>query len=309
VGYSPTSKTATSATATSLSAQGKRSVGRFAETRSIKAVRAVFRVLCTATPTLAAHMAYALLAKPPRGPELAWQKQLREKALCWHVPMGRGNIAVYQWGEGPTVLMVHGWGARATHMGKMIEPLVAAGYRVVAFDAPGHGQSFGRSTDPVEFAAAIAAVARRVGPLHTVLAHSFGVAMAQYAQRDWGVQAQAQVCISSFDDCQWFTHAFSKYVGVKPAVMEQAKQMMVKRYRGRLDWNRLSVVDMLRCNSRPTLIIHDQLDGEIPFEHSVALQRAAPHAEFHATSGLGHHKLLGSKDVISRVVGFVQNAI
>ena len=80
--------------------------------------------------------------------------------------------------------MVHGWGARATHMGKMIEPLVAAGFRLVAFDAPAHGESFGGSTDLIEYAAAIKAVARHAGPVHTLLAHSFGVAMALYARRD-----------------------------------------------------------------------------------------------------------------------------
>lgn len=74
-------------------------------------------------------------------------------------------------------------------MGRMVGPLVSAGFKVVAFDAPAHGESSGRTTDLVESASAIAAVAAHTGPLHAVLAHSFGASMALYAQRDWGVQA------------------------------------------------------------------------------------------------------------------------
>lgn len=305
MGYSTSSEVA-AATGVSVNAQhGRRSVGRFRETRGIKAVRASFGVLCRTAPTLAAHLAYALLAAPPRSAERDWQAALREKAQISRLWLGAGEIAVYEWGAGPTVLMVHGWGARATHMGKMIEPLVAAGYRVVAFDAPAHGDSFGRTTDLVQYAAAVKAVARQAGPVHTLLAHSFGVAMALFARRDWGVQARRQVFISSFDHCKWFTEAFGRHVGLTQAVLQRTLQMLEERYPGRLNWDSLSVVEMLRRTPQPTLIIHDREDAEIPFEHSVALLQAAPQARFHATSGLGHHKLLGNTEVIAQVLRFV----
>ena len=37
--------------------------------------------------------------------------------------------------------------------------------------------------------------------------------------------------------------------------------------------------------------------------------QAAPHAQFHATSGLGHHRLLGNAEVIAQVVRFVASAV
>ncbi len=305
MGYSNSGKAAGSASIQIAGAPPRRRIGRFAETRRMRLVRGAFRVLCGVTPGLSAHLAYKLLATPPRSPEKPWQTELREIAVTTRLRMGAQDIAVYEWGSGPTVLMVHGWGARATHMGKMIEPLARAGFRVVAFDAPAHGESFGRSTDLVEFAAAIKAVARHAGPIHTVLAHSFGVAMALFARRDWGVEVKRQVLVSSFTHCKWFTEAFARHVGLQPGVMERAMQMMVDRYQGRLDWDHLSVVEMLRQHDDPTLIIHDREDQEIPFDHSVALLQAAPQARFHATSGLGHHRLLGDAGVIAEVVKFV----
>ena len=282
----------------------RREVGRFAEKPGIKAVRMAFKLLCKVSPTLAAHLTYQLLSRPPRAPERPWQRDLREQAHTTRLAHSSGLLSVYSWGDGPTVLMVHGWGARATHMGKLVKPLVAAGFRVVSFDAPGHGDSSGRTTDLVQFASAVAAVAKFAGPIHTLIAHSFGVAMALYARRDWGVTAERQVLISSFDHCKWFTDAFAGYVGLEPAVMEQARQLMVDRYDGRLDWEQLSVVEMLRRTFEPTLILHDTDDLEIPFQHSLSLLQAAPLAQFHSTSGCGHHRLLGNSGVIERVVRF-----
>lgn len=284
----------------------RRRVGRFAETRGIRVARAGCRVLCRVAPGVAAHLAYALLSKPPRGVEKPWQSALRRRACCSRLAFGGGDLAVYEWGRGPIVLLVHGWGAHALHMGRLIDPLVDAGYRVVAFDAPAHGRSHGRHTDLIEYAAAVAAVAERLGSVHTLVAHSFGASMALFAQRDWGLACSRQIYISSFDHCKWFTEAFAHYLGLQPGVIEQARRMMVERHSGRLDWNGLSVVEMLRRTKQPTLIVHDQDDEEIPFQHSLSLLEAAPHAQFHATRLLGHHRLLGSREVIDRVVGFVQ---
>lgn len=284
----------------------RRSAGRFRETQRIRVLRGAFGKLSAVAPGLTAHLAYGLLARPPRSAEKPWQSELRFKARASRLDFGAGDLAVYEWGDGPTVLMVHGWGARATHMGKMIDPLVTAGFRVIAFDAPAHGESHGKSTDLVQFSAAIAAVARHVGPIHTILAHSFGVAMALYAQRDWGVESKAQILISSFDHCKWFTDAFSAYLGLRPGVMEQARQKMVDRYSGRFNWDQMSVVEMLRRTRQETFLIHDLEDPEIPFKHSIALWvQGAPSARFLATSGLGHHRLLGNPEVIGRVVDFV----
>jgi pimeloyl-ACP methyl ester carboxylesterase len=178
---------------------------------------------------------------------------------------------------------------------------------VVAFDAPAHGQSAGRATDPIEFASAINTVARFAGPVHTLVAHSFGVAMALFARRDWGVQAQRQIFISSFEHCNWFLDAFAQYVGLSAPALSKARQMMVDRYPDRMDWDSLSVVGMLRQAPEPTLILHDTEDEEIPFQHSLAIMQAAPNAQMQTTSGWGHHRLLGSPVVIERVVRFVSN--
>ncbi|MDI1338463.1 alpha/beta hydrolase [Polaromonas sp.] len=281
--------------------------GRFAATRGSSAVRHIYGALCRFVPGLAAHMAYAQLARPPRPALNERHIALRKRARRWRLPVGRNQLAVYEWGKGPTILMVHGWGSHATHMGRMIDPLVDAGFRVVAFDAPAHGKSSGGSTDLVQFANAVSTVGKHVGPLHCVIGHSFGAAMAMYAARDWGVEPGRMVLISSFNHCNWFLQMFAEHVGLTAPVLDRMRQMLSRLYGGRLKWSHMSVLEMARQAGFPMLFVHDEDDQEIPFDHSLAMVTALKDAQFKATSGLGHHRVVRHPEVIKRVVAFASH--
>lgn len=283
-------------------------IGRFSQGRVVKTLRAVFGVLDRVSPPLAARLACRLLTTPHRVAERPWQTAARRHATLGYLLFRGRRLAIYTWGAGPTVLMVHGWGSRATHMAKMIAPLVEAGHRVVAFDAPGHGLSSGYSTDPLEYAAAVAAVAEHVGQVHVLLAHSFGAGAAMWSQRDWGWRAQRQILVGALDNLKWVTEEFGRCVGLSHDVLRRGQGLLASRYGGKLDWDNLSVVDMLWATNKPTLLVHDADDDEIPFAHCMALQRGFPAARLHITDGLGHHRLLGDPGVIERVVDFASAA-
>ncbi len=82
-------------------------------------------------------------------------------------------------GDPPVVYLVHGWGGWRWQLDPFVDPLVDAGFRVVAFDAPSHGGSGPGPEGPgrsniLEFADALAAVVAANGPAHAVVAHSLG---------------------------------------------------------------------------------------------------------------------------------------
>jgi pimeloyl-ACP methyl ester carboxylesterase len=92
----------------------------------------------------------------------------------------RGHRIVGEsWGDGPPVLLVHGWGGRRPHLGVFVKPLVESGHRVIAFDLPSHNESDAGELAPgrttiVECAEAVAAVVSTHGPARATVAHSFG---------------------------------------------------------------------------------------------------------------------------------------
>src|SRR5688500_12369052 len=54
------------------------------------------------------------------------------------------QLAIYQWGDPasePYVLFSHGWASHAARILPWVARLRAAGYAVVAFDQPAHGES------------------------------------------------------------------------------------------------------------------------------------------------------------------------
>ncbi|WP_408528934.1 alpha/beta hydrolase [Paraburkholderia fungorum] len=77
-------------------------------------------------------------------------------------------------GEGKPVLLCHGRESRASHLGAFIQPLIAAGFSVIAYDAPAHGDSPGGTASVVSFGRALISVANEIGPPEGLVSHSLG---------------------------------------------------------------------------------------------------------------------------------------
>jgi pimeloyl-ACP methyl ester carboxylesterase len=116
---------------------------------------------------------------------------------------GRGETFVRDsGGGGPTLLLLHGWVVSADlNWIRCYEPLVAAGYRVVAIDHRGHGRGI-RSPAPfrlVDCADDAAAVVEQLdcGPV-TAVGYSMGGPIAQLLARDHGGRLEGIVlCATS----------------------------------------------------------------------------------------------------------------
>ena len=101
-------------------------------------LRATVRAVDRVAPDLTARLALRLWCRPPHHKD----RRPLPGGTTWTLPFGPSEIAGQTWGDGPTVVLVHGWGGnRAQLAATFVEPLVAAGLRVVAYDAPSHGVS------------------------------------------------------------------------------------------------------------------------------------------------------------------------
>lgn len=90
-------------------------------------------------------------------------------------------VGVYQWGDAPRhVVLLHGITSNAMAWWRVAPVIAALGYRVTAFDMPGHGVSdLLPHHDIPSVAAHIIAVCAAIGvPCDTVIGHSWGGATA-----------------------------------------------------------------------------------------------------------------------------------
>jgi len=269
------------------------------------ALRTLFKLLGAVSPPLAARLAHYLWFHPQRYAPPAREHGVLREASCHPIMHAGKQISVYSWGTGPTVLLVHGWSGRGTQMGEFVAPLVAAGYRVVAFDAPAHGRSAGHDTNLPEISDVILTLARQYGPMHAVVTHSFGGPCALYALRQQQF-AKRMIAISPPVTVQMLMDSFSSALALTPATVTLLCNRMERRF-GADMWERFSTLSMATQVTLPAMVIHDRDDRDVPWRDGEAVARAW-RADFMRTQGLGHRRILRDVEVIERVVRFVDTA-
>src|SRR5439155_5589611 len=207
----------------------KSTIGRI----KIAATRAVFGGLEHLAPSLGARLAEPTWFRLPPPPSIDYSDfpaGAEHFSVRWHGRLVHG----YRWGDGPLVYLVHGWGGNAGQFSSFVEPLLAAGFSVVAFDAPSHGLSdagaFGRhSTTAVEMGQALDAVVAEHGQPDAVVAHSMGGIATALASRDGWVSVPRLVIISPMVALDSHIQVLTSYLGFGERTAQHLKQRAFRR--------------------------------------------------------------------------------
>ena len=268
----------------------------------IRALRAGFRVAGAVAPGLAARWAEAIFCTPPRQEERPAEETFLATGRPLSIPYGTAALRGWEWGEGPLVVLAHGWGSRAGRWSALVPELLGAGLRVVAYDAPAHGQSPGRLASLPEFARALRAVAATAGTVHGLVGHSLGGAAVAVALSQ-GMPAARAVLIAAPADPATFSRAFASYLRI-PAPVRDAMQRNLEA-RLQITWDALHLPTIVRHIAAPALVVHDRDDGDVPFDEATAIAGAWPRAELMLTEGLGHRAVIRNPTIIARTVEFL----
>lgn len=227
---------------------------------------------------------------------------MAEAERRWIV-VGGGRVRLYSWGEGPAVLLVHGWNSRASRFLLLIGLLRSAGYRVVAIDAPGHGDSAGRSSSVLEVSAALLEAGRVEGPFVAAVTHSFGCSCLLHAVSQ-GLAVDRIACLSPPNRMELLFARFIVQQRIPAAVGDAMVERLDQRYGGGF-WAAVAPDRLASTLGRPGLVIHDRDDGQVPWQQGAAIAAAWPEAELLLTSGLGHNRILLHRATLRQVVRFV----
>lgn len=292
-----------------------RNVTALSGAASLAGVRRFFRVGERISPILWSRAATALWLKVPPAPPLSRRDRGLPPGEPVDVIVNGRRVSGFAWGDGPPVLLVHGWSGWWQQLSVFVEPLVAAGFRPVAWDAPSHGESErgrfgqGRSGMP-DLEDALVAVADAVGDgqVHGIVAHSAG-AMASALALTNGLTADRVVLIAPSVSGTDQVNLIADRCGWGP----RTKQATLDRVAHQFDvtYPRYEVPDALRAARDagtalpPALLVHDAEDSEAPVDGSDRLAAAWPGADVHKTTGLGHYKVLWSPETVRETVAFL----
>ena len=274
--------------------------------RSIHASAAV-------SPTLAGDIAYRLFfTTSPRMP-------VRPADAATHADARNGRrtvrgleVTTYEWGSGPrTILLLHGWRGRASQFAPLVRELIAEGFHVVAFDAPAHGSSGGRTTDIRDWIDAAEQLQTAHGPFHAIIGHSFG-ALAAVTMARSTVPAPAVAAIAGAASPDAFLAQFAEDVHLDAATAAR----LSARFQRRLQLDAAGVSARYDAALHPLpsdtalLIVHDRDDRRMPDHDSLRLHEAhGERSRLVRTEGLGHTRVLSADATLDAVVALVTGGL
>ena len=226
----------------------------------------------------------------------------------YRLPFAGGELAVTTWGNaGPAVLLMHGWGGARAQMTGFVDALLFAGYRVVAYDQPAHGESDGRTTNLLEIAPTMDLIAKQEGPFEAILAHSFGTLITSYAlvKRNFPPPAKL-VYFGAFNRLLDSLPRFQVLAGISDEITNGLRDMIYENF-GRDVLDEIVNETLAPQIHIPALMFHDAADNVTPVEDSRSIARAWQSAKYIETEGLGHRGALQSKEIHEQVIKFLKN--
>lgn len=216
------------------------------------------------------------------------------------------KLAAWSWGEGLTVFLLHGWESQSGHMNAFLPYLLDAGFRILAFDAPCHGQSEGTVTDAVDYGRAVQSAVEAFGAPVAMIGHSVGSAAALFAFSQ-SVTLKASVHIAGPSSMERVLRRGANAAGLDEAGTQYVLQKMARQI-----GKPLAVMDLDHLHpgfKHPALILHDPDDREMPYTESIALSEAWSGSRLEPIAGVGHRRIIRNEYVVQSAVQFIAAAI
>jgi pimeloyl-ACP methyl ester carboxylesterase len=268
----------------------------------LAAVRGALRATQSLNTAAAAWLADRLFCTPPRSTVPSSARSVLASATRGWTLAGGDRVALWRWGQGPAVALVHGWGSRAARLTAFVEPLVEQGFSVIAFDAPAHGESDGRLGSGVQAAQALRAIAATT-PLYGVVGHSLGAAATLMALRD-DLHLRRAVFIAPPADIVGYTVRFAQLFGLRDDVLDAMRRRTERRLR--FAWRDLDLIGIASAvRGVELLVVHDRGDEDVTWDNGARLAAAWPGASLVTTEGLGHHRVARDPSIVARAAAFL----
>ncbi|UZR93065.1 alpha/beta hydrolase [Chondrinema litorale] len=272
-------------------------------------IRTGFKGLGPLAPRTSAKIAFKLFASPRKIKSKKKPSVIMDEARLFTISHRNRKIQCYAWGKtGPKVLLVHGWESKAAHLQNFVPPLLEMGYQVLAFDGPAHGNSEGKMTNMIDFGKVIEAIINETGKVDHIITHSFGSGATStlLSEPDNSIAIEKLIMVTSPNKLQDIFNNFYNLLHI-PKPVQNHFEVLVEQITNRSIENYVIANRLNTARVNKTMLVHDKTDNVLPFEYSKNIFAANPHIEYLVTEGKGHYKIIKDREVIEKVVEFIEN--
>lgn len=219
----------------------------------------------------------------------------------WELKNGQ-QVAVYDWGgEGPKVLLLHGWESNASRWQTLGGKLLKEGFAPVAIDGPAHGRSSGQKFTVLEYSRWVTEVVQLIKPL-AVVGHSAGGMAILVAGEELSAAVPKAVIKGTPAGLESLFDYFRRLVRLGDRSFQtfegEFEREFGKPYRA------FSALDYMQHGMPKGLILHDRGDEVIPEKEAISIAEQWKNAQIEWTQGLGHSQK--SPEVDQRIIQFLK---
>lgn len=272
---------------------------------SIKVVRTYIKVLYKISKKRAAKLVTKLFLTPQRVTLRSDQLEYYDSGKQEFIQFLDKDVFVFTKGEGPRIMLAHGWGSNSYIFRYLIDQLAEAGYSVVAFDYPAHGQSSGKQTTLVETSELVKHLSELYGPFNSIIAYSFGGPTSIRAL-ELGLKIKNLVLLSAPTNINSIFNPFFDLLDINPVLQDLFIDELVLL--SGIDRAKLSPINMNFDKKIRTLIVHDKNDEVIPQLDAELIHKAMRNSKLIITSNLGHRGVPRTESVINEITKFISSS-
>ena len=214
------------------------------------------------------------------------------------------EIRCWKWGQGPGILFVHGWNGRGVHFRHFFEAFIDAGYAVIAYDAPAHGESDGQDTSYFELTDTVRAfLAPSLGlNIQGIIAHSLGASAVINCLAKEKPSVDTVVIAPALKLRELVYNTFNRQ-GL-PEIVYQTMISELEKHYG-YNFYEDNPYTLLKKISSKIFIVHDRDDPTTPYNDSKVISQELSHVDLLTTAGLGHKRILRDKTVVSDIQKYI----
>lgn len=269
-----------------------------------KMVGGALNTLSYLAPKIAGELCFKIFCRPRKRVINSQQTSFLATARYRDFVFGNEKVALFHWPNiGPSVLLLHGWESQSGRWMNLIKMLQNAGFSVVAFDAPAHGNSGFKYFNPKLYGDIALAVTREYQPEFFV-GHSIGGASLCYLLSQCNsesVQAAVLMATPASHDCIYGRYA--KILGLRPS-MKNLLESAIKRNLGvdPRDFDCRLFAAKIHCE---VLNVYDLNDEIVPAGESIAIANSFQKSKSLVFEDVGHR--MKHEKVIRQIANYITN--
>ena len=289
----------------------------FSERIYLQYLRTKFKTLGMVSPPVAGKLAFDLFCTPypkykkRKAPAIFNQGKSITTTLIGDgiSETGKTKIHGFEWNplkpNGQTVLIVHGYASYFYKFEQYIQPLLKQGFRVIGFDAPGHGLSEGKHIHIAIYKHTIEHIIKELGPIDHFIGQSLGaITLAMIAETIENPTKHKFVLIAPATKTTTTFERYFNMMHLSPDIRTAFNELVEKR--SGLPITFFEADRAIENFTGDLLWVHDRDDLVCPFEDLVEFQKKAPkNIKFLITNGLGHNKVYKTPEIIDKIMAFL----